>query len=313
MESKATFGLWDEAIHSSADQKKRIQSAQMSATTPTSIENRTMTGIFPGSGKDPYKTSLESCTCGDFTRRKLPCKHMYRLAMECGVFSGTFKTGVNKNTLESMQITLASAVSAVENLNDTDQCRIKDFLYESLYHDVTDFPVLANESDFLLHCSLLELVDTSESTALQLFKRNQIIAILDEHNIAGFKRNMSLGNLISWCIENISDVWSVFPRVYVLRFSSDFQKNRRGLYSYLLRKYDWDFYCDGEMRRFRYPHGAKFESVDITITIEPDGAHICNSYGNPNMCHFPDDEITTLLTLYGHNRCLNGYTATLCL
>lgn len=27
-----------------------------------------------------YKTTLTSCTCGDYSDRKLPCKHMYRLA-----------------------------------------------------------------------------------------------------------------------------------------------------------------------------------------------------------------------------------------
>lgn len=33
-----------------------------------------------------YKVSLEGCTCTDFSRRHKPCKHMYCLAMELGVF-----------------------------------------------------------------------------------------------------------------------------------------------------------------------------------------------------------------------------------
>jgi len=33
-----------------------------------------------------YKhATLESCTCPDFKERKLPCKHMYRLASELGL------------------------------------------------------------------------------------------------------------------------------------------------------------------------------------------------------------------------------------
>ena len=39
-----------------------------------------------GSIKD-YEVSLESCTCPDFQRRQRPCKHMYRLAMELGIFT----------------------------------------------------------------------------------------------------------------------------------------------------------------------------------------------------------------------------------
>ena len=33
-----------------------------------------------GSGENVYKTSFSSCTCMDFQKRKLPCKHMYKLA-----------------------------------------------------------------------------------------------------------------------------------------------------------------------------------------------------------------------------------------
>ena len=34
-----------------------------------------------------YVVTLESCTCPDFQRRQRPCKHMYRLAMELGIFT----------------------------------------------------------------------------------------------------------------------------------------------------------------------------------------------------------------------------------
>lgn len=31
--------------------------------------------------------SLEKCNCHDFQNRRKPCKHMYRLAMDLGIFS----------------------------------------------------------------------------------------------------------------------------------------------------------------------------------------------------------------------------------
>ena len=84
---KGTFGSWDESIHMPEEQRKRILSAEKATTTPLSVDKESLTGVFPGSGKSPYKTTLESCTCGDFIRRKLPCKHMYYLANKMGLIN----------------------------------------------------------------------------------------------------------------------------------------------------------------------------------------------------------------------------------
>lgn len=34
-----------------------------------------------------HNTSLVNCKCGDFINRRLPCKHMYRLAFELNLFN----------------------------------------------------------------------------------------------------------------------------------------------------------------------------------------------------------------------------------
>ena len=66
------FGPWTEHP-ADTDEEKRLASAQQSKTTPTSIDREHETGVFYGSGKDPYQTTLASCTCNDFVRRKKPC------------------------------------------------------------------------------------------------------------------------------------------------------------------------------------------------------------------------------------------------
>lgn|GEM_PF-4481726 len=51
--------------------------------------------IFKGSGKALYITHLKSCSCVDFGlgHGKRPCKHIYRLAEELGLFQAeTFKS-----------------------------------------------------------------------------------------------------------------------------------------------------------------------------------------------------------------------------
>ena len=76
---------WPADIHETEDAQKRIKSSKSAKLTPVSVDRDALTGIFKGSGKQPYNVSLESCTCVDFVRNKKPCKHMYRLATELGV------------------------------------------------------------------------------------------------------------------------------------------------------------------------------------------------------------------------------------
>lgn len=300
------FVKWPASIHNAADQKKRIESAKSSKTTPDSIDKEEKSGVFAGSGKKPYMTTLDSCTCGDFFHRQLPCKHMYRLAIELGLLNEPVEVGVNKNILDRQQFTLEDVVAELENMTEIAQLKLEEIIKWS-YADYPDkssaFPVLWNESnDSLSRCPLLvEIVDPE--AAIRLFKRNQIISFLDEHGISGFKRNMSVKNLIAWCFENIEQPLSIFPKVMVFKISERFQKARRDALIYLRRKFDWDFYYNGEMQRMRFPHGSS--AGDLIITISPDGSRNCAN--NSGVYFFPNDRITELLTLYGHNRCLNGY------
>ena len=289
------------------EQLKRIKSAQSKKTTPNSIDKDNQTGIFPGSGKNPYETTLHSCTCRDFVVRHLPCKHIYRLRMELGLLDKNFDIGINTNN----EFSLESAVAELEKLNKESQLLIKNNLNAVIHRNQTEFPIKINtETEDLQSCSLLEIIDMP-NLALHIFKRNQIIDILDKQNISGFKRNISLDNLIQWCCENISDIWSVFPKITVFRFSDKFQKAQHQTYKYLQRKYDWDsYYTEKEnvnhMIEIRYPHGSVPE--DLSFNISSNGK--ATSQGNPNIYHFPNDEITKLLTFYGHNRCLNGFDVT---
>lgn len=67
-------------IDSTPDQIKRQKSAEKCKVIAIDYENKT--GIFAGSGKTPYQTTVDACTCRDFFVRRLPCKHIYRLRDE---------------------------------------------------------------------------------------------------------------------------------------------------------------------------------------------------------------------------------------
>lgn len=69
-------------IDSHPDQIKRMEKAKEAKMAPLSIDRENQTALFAGSGKKPYETTLNSCTCRDYFVRRLPCKHIYRLRME---------------------------------------------------------------------------------------------------------------------------------------------------------------------------------------------------------------------------------------
>lgn len=307
MEIVNMFFEWDESVHMIPDQQKRLVSAKSSKTTPSNIDRDNMTGVFPGSGANPYRTTLISCTCGDFMRRRLPCKHIYRLAIELGIVNEKAETGVNKNTLKASQITLKDAVAELEKLTDDAQHIVEGFLYAVLYREDKELHVLEETAQQFLKCSLFVLRDSDENKFL-LLKRNQIQEILEQNGITGLKRNMSKTNLIKWGLENVEGFEDMLPKTYTFTFVDTFVDARRRVYSYLLRKYAWDMYYDAEMNEIKYPHGAKFEDHQLITSLNCDDLKL-EWKGDSDVCYFPNDEITELLTAYGHNRCLNGYVA----
>lgn len=71
-----------ENVDAHPEQIKRMKSAKSAKMAPVSIDYMGQTALFAGSGKKPYETTVDSCTCRDFFVRRLPCKHIYRLRME---------------------------------------------------------------------------------------------------------------------------------------------------------------------------------------------------------------------------------------
>lgn len=82
-----SFGCWPANIHYSQEQQKRIEKAKDGKYTPIVLDIDGEGAYFQGENRE-YATTLDSCQCIDFSKRKCPCKHMYRLAMELGVFPG---------------------------------------------------------------------------------------------------------------------------------------------------------------------------------------------------------------------------------
>lgn len=78
--------LWEKwsDVHEMPDQIKRLSSSKEAALTPISIDKNNFSATIPGK-HGTYHVTLENCECSDFKRRNLPCKHIYRLAIELGI------------------------------------------------------------------------------------------------------------------------------------------------------------------------------------------------------------------------------------
>jgi len=71
-----------ENVDAHPEQIKRQKSAMGAKYKPLQIDYDAKFAVFSGSGKMPYETTENSCTCRDYFVRRLPCKHIYRLRIE---------------------------------------------------------------------------------------------------------------------------------------------------------------------------------------------------------------------------------------
>ena len=78
-----TFGNWPTEIHEDIDQVMRIDGSASIKPENIDLNRDGKTAVIIGSSA--YEVSLTNCTCQDFSRRNLPCKHIYRLASELGL------------------------------------------------------------------------------------------------------------------------------------------------------------------------------------------------------------------------------------
>ena len=171
------------------------------------------------------------------------------------------------------QITLETAVGELENL--TDECQI--LLQSYMWNDNGSVHSVEMTDTYkpLLSCSLIEI---TRPTVDSIY-RYKAQAMRDICVGRGYEPplHISKKRLAEWCVDNAFDCFLSFV------FAPSFKKQRNAVYKYLRRKFDWEYYVNpNTMREYRYPAGSENNK-------------------------FPDDSITALLNLYGHNRCINGY------
>ena len=72
-----SFGSWDVSIHGADGQDLRFDRAMFQNITIRSYDPAAGSAEILGTRGESYETTLDTCTCEDFQRRGLPCKHIY--------------------------------------------------------------------------------------------------------------------------------------------------------------------------------------------------------------------------------------------
>lgn len=94
---------WDYSVHCDKAQIDR-QSRAIHYPFTFKIKKRSKTATFSSTSILPYyDTTLSSCTCMDFQERHLPCKHIYRLALELGIIDIVNRPTFDKEKLNDIK------------------------------------------------------------------------------------------------------------------------------------------------------------------------------------------------------------------
>lgn len=130
-------------LHEETGQVNRQKSALK--LNVQSVDNTSKTGRI-----NDYAVSLEECSCRDFSLHHKPCKHMYRLAYELGLFSlpGQAVNDASVKNSNEKKKSKAHMIELASRLNDEEKQVLYSVMYEYLYHDKR--PTALLKSDVVL-------------------------------------------------------------------------------------------------------------------------------------------------------------------
>lgn len=216
------FGIWDNDIHELPEQKKRFKSSLTSKLIPISVDEDAQTGRFNGSGKEPYSTTLNNCDCFDFTRRKMPCKHIYRLAIELGLID-TSHFDVEKGDYGTDDRTLKDRIKQYIDTLDKDSAHVlARYFYE--FSNKIDHKLMRKEKvpGVVLSCDVFEDSGNIE-LKLSKLKKTELVELFDG---TGLKvKQLSKSELVKLAMQTDSINLDVVSKLVIDLRSKDLYKH----------------------------------------------------------------------------------------
>lgn len=236
---------WSEETHETEYAQKRIKSAKSAKMTPIKIDTTDLYGYFQGS-HGRYETFLDSCPCGDFIRNKLPCKHIYRLAMELGIMGGNVETDINAipNPMPKKErLPLDKQIDVIESLSVNTQQILKRIASDYKSAQPTVQVELNRGITELIEAEVL--IQTGEEEHIICFGNKKEICELLKSEQIEYKQSDKVDVLRKICTEKILEktIEKFGERIYVnVELSPRYSPQK--IHFYLHRKFDSESYYD---------------------------------------------------------------------
>lgn len=227
---------WAFETHTTEYAKKRIKSAQSAKLTPIKIDVDDMYGYFQGSS-GRYETFLDYCPCGDFIRSKLPCKHIYRLAIELGLMDISVSHNLSSIlTPISERVSLSDTLDIIESLSERAQRQLLNI--SGGLNSTTPICYVDSQNDIT---ELLQagIVVETEPHIIKYGQKSDLINFLDEENIPYDKKYKKI-ELEELCEKNALEK-AEMKFGYLRQISIPTKFSSQNIHNYLHRKYDYDF------------------------------------------------------------------------
>lgn len=258
---------WTTIDHTNKDQIKRQKSAISKKLTPDFVDKDTQTAQF--SGSKTYTTTMEECGCIDFSRRKLPCKHIYRLAHELGLhdLSSFGKIESSQFTKKDVPLTVDEIVAILPE----DEARV---LKGNLYYIVIDKKSKTFDTTypftFSIELGIIQPVKLTPEKALKYYLVADLKSFLKNRNLLPEDKGLKKSDLGKIAIDNCPEELILnVPKKDNRKIKTTYQVNPQfepiigSLYHRFTRLYPYnregsEFEC----------YSKKTESVTITVDVE---------------------------------------------
>lgn len=219
---------------------KRELKAASAECTPISIDAGQQCGKFVGSSGF-YNTWISECECVDFRRRGFPCKHMYRLAHELGLYNlGNVVANASERKVPVAERSkaLEKCIELIDSYPEDVQRALQSVLGSRYGKDV----YVCADSDVLvrpLSDGLLEVLD-SPMTIIERNTQKRTVEGMLEAGFA-FPDNVkpTKKSRYEWCIQNAKVACKlVYPKWCVVQPAGILEIAHLKAYTYLNRKFE---------------------------------------------------------------------------
>ena len=186
--AKDILTRWSHEEHDEEEQRRRFWRGVREVGSPETINFKSRNARFIGSEGNRYKTSLHRCDCMDFSKRELPCKHMYRLANMLS--DGEYRILVKK---------------VLSGLNKKTKQYLFDFLY-ALKTQPDNFPgIFPRTAPFkrLAFLGVLQEHEGSYAETMQHFERRILAGTLTDAGLSDLFNKGAQKKTLVKIIENI--------------------------------------------------------------------------------------------------------------